>query len=257
LGRKEADPRFSDDGEIFYLHHPTPGTDGSGHFADSPNGRKHQVLAQLIWALATSYSTRSDAQQACWLMERFVKPYLAIANDEFKHYLYIPLQAMRAGKETLNLSNIHGWDEQEKDLQKELYDNLKDKYGIYVGVTALQGAAEVAAEWEVIGGVFKVIGKGFKLAGKGIGKAWVKYMPKRTRVVLRQNIVDPWRKLRGKPTRAQVKGAQRVAQDVAQEERALAVQYRLGDLTEEEYSAALESLRKEQARQLAVRGLAH
>ncbi|MBO7237755.1 MAG: hypothetical protein J6U96_00490 [Elusimicrobiaceae bacterium] len=197
-GRPEGAPRFSDDGELYYLHHPTPGTDGDGHFADSINGRKHHVLAELVYALFTSYSMREDRDEASALMEKFVREYVSVHGGEFKHYLYIPLQAMRAGKQLLNTRTIDGWDKEKAALEKELYTHLKQEYAIYVGVASVQGAAEVGAEWEAFGGAFALVGKGFKLAGKGIGKVWVKTVPKRTRVLLRQNTIERGYKLVGK-----------------------------------------------------------
>ena len=250
LLRKEGEERFSSDGELFYLHHPTPGTDGRGNVADSPNGRRHQILSGLIDALFISYSMRTEFSKASNLMESFVREYIAIRGGEFKHYLYIPLQAMRAGRALLNDQDARGW-AAEAALQEELYKNLKEEYGIYVAVAYMQGVSEFAAEC----GIFWAAGEGLKWGGQGISKLWVKYVPKRTRVLLRKNIVDPIRRLRGKPSRAQLMSGRRIRTDIAREKSALQIQRRLGDLTEEEFLRYWDMLQQEQARELLLHGL--
>ncbi len=198
IGRKKGTQRFSSDGEIFYFHNFTPGTDGRGHFVASANGRKHHIVAELVWALFISYAQQERAAASAQMTE-FVRSYLTTnSKGEFEHYLYIPLQAMRAGREVLDGSSLYGWEREEQALQQELADKLKKGYGLLVAVTAVQGVEEVALEWTGVGLVFRGIGIGAKAIGKGIGKVWVKHMPKRARVFLRKNSVERGYKLVGK-----------------------------------------------------------
>ena len=188
---------FSDATEGFYLHHPTPGTDGRGNWADSPNGRKHQILALLLQGLASSYVTH-EREEAAELFSSFVKQYIKPApQGGFAHYLFVSLHMMRFGKKLLPTSAE--WREEEKRLQEQLYKTLKREYSIVPVMTTVQGGAEVGSELVLFDGVFKVVGKiVVKPVAKGIGKLWVKYMPKRTRVALRRNTIERAYKLVGK-----------------------------------------------------------
>ena len=189
--RRDDSQRFSDKGENFLFHSPTPGTDGRGQFANSANGRKHQIMGQLIYALVSSYENRSNKQEGARLAKQFVHRYLSVNGaGEFEHYLGIALQGMRAGKEVFFATDIQGWDQEAAALEEELDIKLVKGYStVYDALTSMQGGAEtilaVKGIWPIVGEVFFAP---FKLAGKGISKAWVKHMPKRTRVVLRQTL---------------------------------------------------------------------
>lgn len=182
--------RFSDKAESFLFHNPTPGTDGKGGFADSANGRKHAIMAQLIYGLMSSYENHSDAREGAWLAKQFVHRYLSVNGvGQFEHYLGIALQGMRAGKDIFFSSTVDGWDQEADDLEKELYTKLQKGYDSVYALTSMQGAAEAVL---MIRGVSPAVGEmlffPIKLAGKGVGKMWVKYVPKRARVVLRRTI---------------------------------------------------------------------
>ncbi|WP_458401995.1 hypothetical protein [Candidatus Avelusimicrobium sp.] len=173
IGRGEAG-RFSDQGEVFYLHHVTPGTDGKGNNPDTENGRRHVVLSRLIQALFLSYDAR-ETQESSAKMQQFIRQYMAVNSDgSFAHYLYMPLIGMRLGKLLHNESSLQGWDREEETLQKELHQKLKSGYGWSVACSVVQGSCEVAVEWlgvgELIGGVFKILGWGGRLAGKQIAR---------------------------------------------------------------------------------------
>ena len=179
LAGKEQGDRFSDTGENFYLHAPTPGTDGKGHFADSVNGRRHFILASLVQGLFLSYNTRS-IQESSALMQQFVRSYLTVDSDSrFVHYLYIPLCGMRLGMEIHYASSLDGWDKEEAALQKELYGKLKKGYPWNVACTGVQGACEVAAEWLALGKVFGWVFRGIGWGGKAVGRQAVKAMSPR------------------------------------------------------------------------------
>ena len=188
----DPNKRFSDSAESFYLHHPTPGTDGRGHWADTANGRKHHILALLVQGLSLSYATY-EGEEGSGLLTQFVKEYIKTDSRlGFTQYLFVPLYAMRDGKEFFFSQSLFGWDNEEKALQEELYAGIKHNYKLIVGMTFAQGASEVYTEWHVIGKVFGLAGKYiFKPIGKGISKTWVKYMPKRARVVLRNVVTAP------------------------------------------------------------------
>ena len=179
IGRGEEDARFSQAAESFYLHHPTPGTDGKGHWADTANGRKHQILALLVQGLSLSYAAHPQ-QEGAHLLALFVKDYLKRApQGGFAHYLFVPLHAMRNGKILFDgMSLLDGWSD-EKVLQAQLYQTLKKDYGIIVGMTFAQGAAEVAAEWEIIGKVLGLGIRGIGAGGKAISKAVLSRMSAR------------------------------------------------------------------------------
>ena len=179
MAGREAGDRFSDTGENFYLHSPTPGTDGKGHFADSVNGRRHFILASLVQALFLSYNTRPQ-QESSARMQQFVRNYLAVdADSHFVHYLYIPLQGMRLGMAIHYASSLDGWDKEEAALQKELYAKLKKGYPWDVACTGVQGACEVAAEWLALGKVFGWVFRGIGWGGKAVGRQAVKAMSPR------------------------------------------------------------------------------
>ena len=173
IGRGDAG-RFSDHGEVFYLHHVTPGTDGKGNNPDTENGRRHVVLSRLIQALFLSYDT-AETQESSAKMQQFIRQYMAVNSDgSFSHYLYMPLIGMRLGRVLHNESSLQGWDREEAALQKELHQKLKSGYGWSVACSAVQGSCEVAVEWlgvgELFGGIFKILGWGGKLAGKQVVK---------------------------------------------------------------------------------------
>lgn len=177
---EDSHPRsFSDNGETFYLHHPTPGTDGQGHYVDSANGRRHQVLNQLVQALCVSYTSGDrSAEEKSALIQQFVRGYLTTDRDDyFVHYLYIPLVAMRAGQTLLFASTLYGWDREEKALQNELYEKLKEGYPWSVTCTSVQGACEVAAEWMAVGKVFGWVFKGLGWGAKTASRAVVSRLP--------------------------------------------------------------------------------
>ena len=179
--------RFSNDGETFYLSHPTPGTDGKGHFVNSSNGRRHYILSQLVQALCVSYATReADASER---IEQFVQQYLEVDEEgHFVHYLYAPLQAMRAGRELLENFSLEGWKNNEQALQKQLYTKLKKGYPASVMCTTVQGACEVAFEWSAVGRLFKLMGQGLRLGSKITQKALIKVLP--ARALLDLAVVD-------------------------------------------------------------------
>lgn len=169
--------RFSNDGETFYLAHPTPGTDGKGHFVDSPNGHRHYALAQLVQALCVSYATRQD-KQASALIQDFVRRYFETDREgHMVRYLYVPLQAMRSGRELLDGFSLEGWGPQEKALQAQLYGLLKKGYFSSVVCTNVQGFCEVAAEWSVVSKILGVIGRGVKVTFKSLAKTIMKTLP--------------------------------------------------------------------------------
>lgn len=179
LAGKEQGDRFSNTGENFYLHAPTPGTDGKGHFADSVNGRRHFILASLMQALFLSYNTR-PRQESSALMQQFVRGYLTVnADGYFVHYLYIPLSGMRLGTAIHYATSLDGWDKEEAALQKELYAKLKKGYPWDVACTGVQGACEVAAEWLALGKVFGWVFRGIGWGGKAVGRQAVKAMSPR------------------------------------------------------------------------------
>lgn len=179
LAGKEQGDRFSNTGENFYLHAPTPGTDGKGHFADSVNGRRHFILASLMQALFLSYNTR-PRQESSALMQQFVRGYLTVnADGHFVHYLYIPLSGMRLGTAIHYATSLDGWDKEEAALQKELYAKLKKGYPWDVACTGVQGACEVAAEWLALGKVFGWVFRGIGWGGKAVGRQAVKAMSPR------------------------------------------------------------------------------
>lgn len=178
---KETADRFSDTGESFYLHSPTPGTDGNGHFVDSPNGRRHFILGTLVQALFLSYDTRSAAESSS-LMQQFVRQHLQTDREgHFRSYLYIPLTGMRLGAAIhFAKASLDGWDKEQDTLQKELYSKLKKGYPWNVVCTGVQGACEVTAEWIALGklfsGVFRAMGWGAKAAGRQV----IKVLPAKT-----------------------------------------------------------------------------
>lgn len=167
--------RFSDTAEVFYFHTPTPGTDGRGHFADSANGRRHRVLLWLTQALFLSYYTYEPNESSA-LMRQFVRSYLETGADgRFVHYLYVPLQAMRMGKDLHDRSFFEGWDREEESLQTELYEKLKAGYPWSRACTSVQGACEMAGEWmaagKVFGWVFKGLGRVMTPTVRKVGTA--------------------------------------------------------------------------------------
>ena len=180
LGRGENVRRFSDEAESFYLHHPTPGTDGRGHWADSDNGRKHQILALLIQAISVSYASH-DAyyDDGAELMKEFVERALETHPAGFKHYLYIALHGMRNGKALFDTASLYGWEREEKALQTELYDKIKKHYRAFAVMADLQGGFEVAAEWEIIGKLLGGVLKGIGAGGKAVGNAIIGRMSAR------------------------------------------------------------------------------
>lgn len=180
LTNEENTPgRFSNDGESFYLHSPTPGTDGKGHFVASANGRNHFIVANLVQALFLSYHTQ-DTQTSSAKMQAFIRSFLTTDNEgRFKHYLYVPLQGMWQGAQLHYTSSLYGWEKEEAALQKELYGKLKKGYPWNRVCTGVQGACEVAVEWVAMG---KVFGWMFKGLGWGVSKgasAVVKALPGR------------------------------------------------------------------------------
>ena len=166
----DAPGRFSDTGENFYLHSPTPGTDGKGHFADTLNGRRHFILSTLVQALFLSYYTR-QTEQSSLLMQQFVRSYLTVDSESrFVRYLYVPLQGMRLAMVLHNSSSLYGWEKEEAALQQELYGKLKKGYPWKVVCSGVQGACEVAAEWIMLGKVFSWIGKGLGAGARAVGR---------------------------------------------------------------------------------------
>ncbi len=179
---QEEDPgRFSDDGEAFYLHSPTPGTDGNGNFVDSVNGRRHFALSYLVQALFVSYYL-GDEQGSSARMQQFIRKYLMVNSEgEFTQYLYVPLQALRMARVLHDSSSLFGWEKEAKALQEELYGKLKKGYPWGVACTAVQGACEVAAEWMLVGkvleGAFKLLGVGGRAVTKAAGKILAESLP--------------------------------------------------------------------------------
>lgn len=178
-GRGQGD-RFSDTGENFYLHSPTPGTDGKGRFASTLNGRRHFILSSLIYALFLSYNTRHPWQESSLLMQQFVRRYLAVdADSHFVHYLYIPLMGMRLGMAIHNNSTLDGWEKEEAALQGDLYGKLKKGYPWNVICSSVQGACEVTVEWVGLGKVFGWVFRGLGWGVKAAGRQTVKHMSPR------------------------------------------------------------------------------
>lgn len=169
LTNEEDTPgRFSNDGESFYLHSPTPGTDGKGHFVASANGRNHFIVANLVQALFLSYHSQ-DTQTSSAKMQAFIRSFLTTNQESrFRHYLYVPLQGMWQGANLHYTSSLYGWEKEEAALQKELYDKLKKGYPWNRVCTGVQGACEVAVEWVAMG---KVFGWMFKSIGWGVSKS--------------------------------------------------------------------------------------
>ncbi len=181
---ENAPGRFSSTGESFYLHSPTPGTDGKGHFVDSVNGRRHFILSTLIQALFFSYHMR-ETTQSSELMQQFIRGYLqADAQRHFVHYLYIPLQAMRFGMVLHDTSSLYGWEREEAALQKELYLTLRKGYPWKVVCTGVQGACEVTAEWMALGKVFSWVGRGIGSGAKAVGRQVTKTLSPRALLYL-------------------------------------------------------------------------
>lgn len=180
MGDENGTPgRFSDTGENFYLHSPTPGTDGEGHFAKTLNGRRHFILSTLVQGLFLSYHTRS-VEQSSQLMQQFIRSYFsADAGSHFVHYLYIPLQGMRLGMALHDTSSLYGWEKEEAALQKELYRVLRKGYPWKVVCTGVQGACEVTAEWMALGKVFSWVGRGLGAGAKAVGRQVMKSLPPR------------------------------------------------------------------------------
>lgn len=176
---ENAPARFSNDGESFYLHSPTPGTDGKGHFVASANGRNHFIVANLVQALFLSYHSQ-DTQTSSAKMQAFIRSFLTTdKQSHFTHYLYVPLQGMWQGANLHYTSSLYGWEKEEASLQKELYGKLKKGYPWSRVCTGVQGACEVAVEWMAMG---KVFGWMFKGLGWGVSKgasAVVKALPGR------------------------------------------------------------------------------
>ena len=172
---------FSSDMKNFYLHHPTPGTDGRGHWANSPNGRKHQTVALLVQALALSYSANGDPAETSAKLISFIREYTKTApvRGGFAHYLFMALHALRNGDALLDDTNINGW-EAGQAAKTDLYKTIRKEYPLIIGINAAQGAAETTVEWEVVGGVFVGIFKGIGLGGKAIGRAVVNKLPAQT-----------------------------------------------------------------------------
>lgn len=183
-----AQLRFSNDGEVFYFNHPTPGTDGKGNYVDSDNGDRHQVLSLLVEALCVSYSTR-PGQEASKLIEEFTRSYFTTDSDgHFTKYLYVPLISMRTGRELLENSFLEGWGPKEQALQRELYAKIRTGYPASVACTTVQGFCEVAAEWTGFGVVFEALGIGVKAGAKVVGKGLMRVMP--IRMMLDIAVVD-------------------------------------------------------------------
>lgn len=176
--------RFSNDGESFYLHSPTPGTDGKGHFVASANGRNHFIVANLVQALFLSYHSQNTKTSSA-RMQAFIRSFLTTdKKGHFVHYLYVPLQGIWQGARLHDTSSLYGWEREEAALQKELYGKLKKGYPWTRACTGVQGACEVAVEWITLG---KVFGWMFKGLGWGVSKgtsAVVKVLPGRALVNL-------------------------------------------------------------------------
>lgn len=173
---EDANVRFSDRGETFYLSYTSPGTDGTGHFADSDNGRRHYILSQLVQALCISYITHGNAEGSQRIM-RFVRSYLRTNGGYFIHYLHIPLSAIRSGTELLDSSSLHGWEEESATLLDEMTSTLRASYRAAAVMTDIHGAAEVASEWVIIGKIFEGVMSVGKYAFRGADKVIIRFFP--------------------------------------------------------------------------------
>ena len=173
---EDANARFSDRGETFYLSYTSPGTDGAGHFADSDNGRRHYVLSQLVQALCISYIVHGNAEGS-YRIKKFVRSYLRTNEGYFIHYLHIPLSAIRSGTELLDSSSLHGWEEESATLLDEMTSTLRASYRAAAVMTDIHGAAEVASEWVIIGQIFEGVMSVGKYAFRGADKAIMRFFP--------------------------------------------------------------------------------
>ncbi len=172
---ENAPGRFLDDRENFYLHHPVPGTDGKGHFANTPNGQRHLALSLLVQGLLVSYVTRGTDEGNNMSMA-FIRQHMRTDSDgHFVSYLYVALQAMRLCNILFDSASLSGWEKEMAVLQQEMANKLQKGYAWNRVCAGVQGACEVATEWvavgEVIGWLFRGIGKGASLAGRQIVKA--------------------------------------------------------------------------------------
>lgn len=172
---KNAPGRFLDDRENFYLHHPVPGTDGKGHFANTPNGQRHLALSLLVQGLMVSYVTQGT-DTGNQLAMAFIRRHMRTDSEgHFVSYLFIALQAIRLCNILFDSASLNGWEKEMGVLQQEMADKLQKGYAWNRVCAGVQGACEVATEWialgEVIGWVFRGIGKGAGFAGRQVVKA--------------------------------------------------------------------------------------
>lgn len=177
--RSSGTPGFSEEAEVFYLHMTTPGTDGKGNFANTANGRRHHTLTLLMVALFTSYHAQGTADSS-QKMEAFIRRYLATnSRGEFTHYLYVALQGFRLADAAHDTDTVHGWPAKER-LGEMLKEGLMKGYLGKQICTAVQGAAEVCAEWVATGKLLKGVFSIFKGSARLGMKSLVRVLPVRT-----------------------------------------------------------------------------
>lgn len=232
LSGKGEDARLFDDRELFYFHHPTPGTDGNGHYAPSASGRKHLIVTQLIRALLTSYTLPWKQAQASFDAPR-VEPARAQASEKImrfvRHYLeqktlprpdYAPEETSDL---TINTDDV--------DLAlMQSYENKEFKHYLFVPLRAMSlgkrmlwasstegwDKEEQALQRELymnlkkvnygayadmanlqglleVAMEWEVVGEAFKWIGKGAQATWKAAVPLRAR----EMIGNGWRKYRG------------------------------------------------------------